>query len=83
MDVSGEKREREQYYEKILHEYKDRKNNLGAFKESQAQKISQMYAKDTSSFNMDLAKQKVRLTHISLIIIIIEGVMFIVGSSKI
>ena len=60
VDISDAKRAKESAYEKILHEYQDRKHCLASAKEHEARKISELFAKDTSLHNFRDFEKKVR-----------------------
>ena len=59
VDVSKKKREREQQYEKILHEYQQKKYQLTKAKELDAKKVHEWYTKDVTAYNLELAGKKV------------------------
>lgn len=59
MNVSDEKKARDLQYEKVLHDYQEKKRHLTLAKEREAHKVFELYAKDASSYNFDIAQKKV------------------------
>lgn len=59
VDISEEKKAKELQYEKILHEYQDKKHHLTVANDVKAKKMSQLYAEDAATYNFELAQKKV------------------------
>ena len=59
VDTSIERKAKEINYEKVLHDYQEKKHFLASAKEREAKKISESFAKDASLHNYRLSQEKV------------------------
>lgn len=59
VDLSEEKKRREKQYEKILHDYQDKRRCLATAKDNDAMRKVRHYAEDVSRYNFELAEKRV------------------------
>ena len=59
VDVGDDKKSRTVHYEKLLHDYQDKRHSLANAKEHEVKRHSQLYAREASKYNYDQAQERV------------------------
>ena len=79
VDVSDIKKERERQCERILEEYRSRRDRLAIARESKSKRTIDLYKKDASSYNLDATLKKVTVTPELLFILFLFFAIMIIA----